>query len=503
MKKLLGIFMVFALMLFAAGLVACGGEDGGKSQSTTGPEANETPGETAPEDKSYKADYLPQADYGGYDFRMMAPASDAYDLVTAADVEEETGDTVNDAIYKRNRVIEERYNIKIRQVSVADYQALTNTFKKSTAAASDEFDLGMMISRDAWSTSLTGAVIPVDRLGYVDISQPWYSRDVNSEMSINGRLYFAYSDECLNMFEQTLCVLFNKQMSQDLALDNMYNLVKENKWTIDKFFELAKTAVLDMDGDGQMTDADRYGILSQSDMFYPCFWVSSGIKTIGKDENDLLVFVGDSAKLYDVLGKVYDNIWGGEKILFDVFSDKITSYTHSGGEDQRRVSSRQFEDNRGLFSVRHIGVIPTLRAMETDFGILPFPKYDGAQEKYYSRIIDGWLNCVPVTAQDTDRTSVIMEALAVESKNITIPAYFEVALNTKHARDDESQEMLDIIHANRTVDLGDTFYMDPVRNIYVGTLTSKKNDFASQVEKKTNAVNKVLAKANETAMGLD
>ena len=63
--------------------------------------------------------------------------------------------------------------------------------------------------------------------------------------------------------------------------------------------------------------------------------------------------------------------------------------------------------------------------------------------------------------------------------------------------------MLDIIHANRTMDLGDVFYMDPVREIYSGVLKAKKNDFASAVEKKTAAVEKVLAKANEAALELE
>jgi hypothetical protein len=490
------------LAVFTGFIAGCGGESpgGGKSGTTDLPDGETE--KTDAEPTRYTADYLPEKSYGGYEFRMVVLARGQFDFITDADIEEETGDTVNDAIYKRNRQIEEKYDIKFRQSSVPAYPDLTSTFKKSAAAGSDDFDLCMIISRDAWAQALTGTVVPVNNLPYLDISQPWYAHDVNSEITIGGKLYFAYSDECLNMFEQTLCVLFNKKLIEDFALDNMYNLVKENRWTIDKFFEMSKGIAVDMDGDGAMTDTDRYGILSQNDMFYPCFWVSSGIKTISKDEDDLLVFTGDSEKLYNVLDKAYQNLFGGEKIFFDAFSDKITSYQNQGGDDARRVSRMQFEDNLGLFYVACVGMIPTLRSMETDFGILPFPKYDESQEKYYSRVIDGWISCVPNFAPDLERTSIIMESLAVESRNHTIPAYFETALRTKHARDDESQGMLDIIHANRTMDLGDTFYMDPVRNIYSGVLNSKKDNFASAVEKATNTVNKALAKANEAAAAL-
>jgi len=452
----------------------------------------------------YAAAYLPDKTYGGYEFRIVVPEDGLYDVVTTAVVEEESGDTINDAIYQRNRVIEEKYDMVFRQISVADYPALKENFRKSTAAASDDFDLGMMIARDAWEIALTGAVVPVNRLPYLDISQPWYSQDVNSEISINGKLYFAYSDECLTMFEQTMCVLFNKKLVDDLSLDNMYNLVTDNKWTVDKFFDLARTAVADLDGDGIMTDIDRYGILMHNDLFYPCFWVSSGIKTVSKDADDLLIFTGQSEKLFGILEKVYQNIYGGEKIHFDIWRDKITSYTYvAGTEDQRKVSNMQFQDNKGLFLVHCIGAVSTLRAMDADFGILPFPKYDESQIKYYSRVADGWINCVPVTNSDLERTSIIMESLAVESKNITVPAYMETALRTKFMRDNDSAEMLDIIHADRTMDLGDVFYLFAVRNVYTSVLIEGKNNFASAVESKLNAINKELDKANETALALE
>ena len=496
-KKLFWVIVILAVFTgFTAG---CGGDSPDKSVS---PDAPADPQAGSPPDAEtqpvrYTADYLPAADYGGYEFRMVAPVGYENSESLLANVEEQTGDTITDAIYKRNRLIEEEYNIKFKQVDVNDYMALTSAFKNSTLAGSDDFDLCMMISRDAWAQALTGAVVPVGRLPYIDITQPWYSHDVNSEITINNKLYFAYSDECLNMFGSALCVLFNKKLVGDLALDNLYGLVQTGKWTADKFFGLAKAAAADLDGDGKMTEADRFGILSQCDTLFPCFWVSSGIKTVSKDAGDFLVFTGDNEKLYNILDKVFQNLFDGEKIYFDSFIERRFA------EEERVFTQKQFENDQGLFYVTGVGSVPALRAMETDFGIIPFPKYDEAQEKYYSRVIDGWIYCVPNYAPDLGRTSVIMEALAVESKNITVPAYFETALRTKYARDDESQEMLDIIHANRTMDLGDTFYMTPVRDIYMNVLNGKRNNFASAVERATNSVNRVLEKANEEAAALE
>ena len=501
-KSLISLILVLAI---AAGLFAgCGGGspssgNDGKSAAETDAADAETP-EDVPEGNAgktvYSAGYLPEVNYGGYEFRMVSATGYENPILFAA-VEEETGDTVADAVYKRNRIIEERYGIKFKQIGVAAWDNLTPLFQKSTKADTDDFDLCMMISRDAWAMALTGAVVPVNKLPHLNITQPWYAHDVNSHITINNKLYFAYSDECLHMFASALCIMFNKKLVEDFALENMYGLVNESKWTIDKFFELSKVAAADMDGDGIMTETDRYGILSQADMFYPCFWVSSGIKTVSKDSDDLLIFTGDGEKLYNVLDKIYQNVFGGDKIYFDSFTD------HAWADESRAFTRKQFENNLGLFLVAPVDNIPALRAMETDFGIIPFPKYDEAQEKYYSRVVDGWIYCVPSYAPNLERTSVVMEALAVESKNITVPAYMDTALRTKYARDDDSQDMLDIIHANRTMDLGDTFYMDPVRNIYVDVFRAKKDNFASAVEKKTSSVDKQLQKANDAALTLE
>jgi hypothetical protein len=501
MKKLLTL--LFAGVLVFISLFSCSdntSSDSTETTLTTTTALGQTV-ETAPDITTYHADYLPDIKYDGYEFRMVAPTTDV-NLITAADITEQVGDTVNDAIYERNRTIEEQYDILFKQIDVENYDALQKLFRSSVLAASDDFDLCMLISRDAWAISLEGAVLPVNKLPYIDLTQPWYSHDVNSEITIGGNLYFAYSDECLNMFEQTLAVMFNKQLADDYVTGNLYELVSTGKWTQDLMFTFAKTSVADLDGNGEMTDTDRYGIISQSDMLYPCYWVSAGIKTVGKDSDDYLIFTGQNEKLYTILTNAVNNLFGGEIIYFDVFNDQVPTHENTGGDDLRRVAKVMFSENLSLFYVQHIGMIPSMRGMETDFGIIPFPKYEESQDKYYSRVIDGWVNCVPVTTQDPSRTSVIMEALAIESRNITIPAYFDIALNTKFSRDVESLEMLNIIHTNRTMDIGDTFYMNPIRNAFADVMSKHQANFSSAIDSKLNSFNATLAKANETSMEL-
>jgi len=48
-------------------------------------------------------------------------------------------------------------------------------------------------------------------------------------------------------------------------IENLYNLVRENKWTIDKFYSIAKETAKDLNGDGKLGLDDVAGILSSND----------------------------------------------------------------------------------------------------------------------------------------------------------------------------------------------------------------------------------------------
>lgn len=103
-----------------------------------------------------------------------------------------------------------------------------------------------------------------------------------------------------------------------------------------------------------------------------------------------------------------------------------------------------------MFNVAGLVRVTVFRAMETDFGILPMPKFDKEQKEYFSIVSTGSANTIsiPVTA-DAERSGAVIEALSAESHYILTPAFYDTVLKTKAARDDDSADMLDIIFANR------------------------------------------------------
>jgi hypothetical protein len=90
-----------------------------------------------------------------------------------------------------------------------------------------------------------------------------------------------------------------------------------------------------------------------------------------------------------------------------------------------------------------------------------------------------------------------MEALACESKNYIIPAYYNTALLQKDIRDSESEEMLDMMYNNRLIDIGSTFWYDMIGAKYNDYLSKKNNAFASLTETLQEQVDLQLKKTIE------
>ena len=506
MMRIANITIVVILMLTVLfSVLACSKADNDNAENNKRPAKTADAGSSGPETEAKPERYtpdLPDIDFGGYEFLAIISTDNIYGPFTF-NVEEENGDTINDAVYKRNRLIEEKYNVVLKQREM-DLWALESTLKKSVTASSEDFDVCMQIDRYGYSLGYQGYILPAENLPYMDLSRPWYVRDVNESLSVGGKHYIIFSDECLNMYGLNLAICFNKSLVKDLGLESPYELVKSGKWTYDKFAEMCKAAAFDVDGNGVMTDADRYGVLSADNWIPSNFWVCAGIETVVKDGDGVLrLNLAGNTKLLDMLEKAREILFGGEKIYFSNGNDKTSTFsvreTTYGNTD---ISFQQFESNLGLFFSTLINTIPMMRSFEVDFGIIPFPKANENQERYYTRNGGGFPLMVPAHIENPERTSIIVEAVAAQSKNTTLPAYKEINLRTKYARDEESVEMLDMIFENSFMELGDVMFLDDISRLIVDEIRGKGN-FTSLFEKNEAKFQKVLDKVNDAAAGLN
>ena len=110
-----------------------------------------------------------------------------------------------------------------------------------------------------------------------------------------------------------------------------------------------------------------------------------------------------------------------------------------------------------LFLMTAVSDIVNLRESEVDLGLLPYPKYDAAQENYLSMDWGG-LAGVPASIQNPEMVGAVIELLAYYSGETVIPAYYDVLLAGKLARDEDSTKMLDILFDTITYEIGGNYF---------------------------------------------
>lgn len=414
-------------------------------------------------------DDVPEMDLGGYEFRILSQGySHAWHGVI--NIEEETGELVNDNIYLRNRVIEERFNIVMSETN--DISRLRN----SVRAGSDDYDFvtGWCDPMFGLFTEGLGHKFP-EYGAYIDLDKPYWDSGLTRALTFKDTILFPVGAIDITTYDLIHVLLFNKKMVTELELENPYNIVKNGNWTFDKYAEMVKTVTRDVDGNGIMDANDMYGLVSMVKYVLPCFWVGAGVETVARTNSGLPQFtLREDEKFATVIDKIYSITYDNSSWYRNTSDFNNYSETHD----------IIFMGNRALFFNNTFKMVEDIRSMETDFGIVPYPKFTEDQDKYYTRMEGCFPFIVPITVSEPENIGAIIEAMACESLNYVIPAYYEVSLKTKHARDEESAEMLDIIFSNRVIDLGDSIWCSKLRDGLFAQMFSKDDrNLTSRLEK--------------------
>jgi len=502
MKRFMALLL--AVLMISGVLLSCDAKksnvQGDDHQNIADPAADAQDAGPEATEAKILPDIPADVDYNGHIFTFLCHRDESDDWLVPEPREilaeiEETDEPVNDAVYKRNAMLKDKFNIDFKVVSIADERS---TLNKTVKSGDDAYDVVMIFNNNVPGTITSGLLTNVANLPYVDLNKPWWDPAVNS-MSVDHKNYLLAGDLLILDNEATNALIFNKDLMMQLGMALPYNSVKEGKWTMDAFNDCVKGASSDLNGDGKMTPKDdRWGFVCYRDTLHALL-VSGGGSLAVKDEDDLPYMDFTSQRNLAVIDKCMDIMYNKQDVL-NIQSDIADGGTNSA--NWLAAYHGAFEESRALFMWVRMRVVEKFRGMDANFGIIPMPKFDEAQDKYYSVVnpYTGVLLGIPKTAGDLERTSIVLEAMAAESRYTLQPAYYDVVLQRKFARDEESSEMLDIIFGanaamgERVYDIGAVYSFG---NVFIDFITlCNKNDrnIASYYDKRINAMNKDITK---------
>ena len=441
--------LLLALLTVAAVTASCG-EAGDTSVVTdAGSDTAAVTAETNERDL-IKENVPADADYAGYEFRIQSRDADHHHKELTA--EAENGETINDAVYRRNTAVEEKLNIKIVPIyeSEAPETNPIDILRKNVQSGDDYVDLALMHTIFGANLAADGLLLNWNDIEYVDFSKPWWNSNVTDELTVDGRVYLAVGDLCISAIDYAWSMVYNKQLAENYDLGDIYQLVVDGKWTVDTFNRMLGQASVDLNGDSKFDDQDQYGFTTHDNSAIVNWMFALDQKVTKTGADGLPELTLNTERMASIVEKVYDVLYSDNQTF--ICTD---SYNSSKNISHDIAVATMFSEGKSLFAAMRIYVIDNLRSMDANFGIIPFPKYDEAQDTYYTHV-DGHapLMGLPKTLTDTTRTGVIIECLNAESYRTCVPAMYDIVLTEKFSRDEMSVKMLDLILAGRTQNFG-------------------------------------------------
>lgn len=471
--KLFRITSALLAILTLASAASCGGGDTGDG-TTDAVSGETTAAVTEPAEPEF-IDGLGEYDFGGEDYNMLIRENRVQHLF----VEEAIGEVYNDAAFERNRKIEERFNINFTMQTLPDEGATWNKALGASVMANDgAYDVVMP---DYWWGCETGGYF-LNMLDYdsiMDFDQPWWTAGWNDNAEIYDQMYSAVGSLCIDIYANTIALFFSKDIVSRLDMESPYELVRNHTWTMEKMKEMSAQSSSDLNGDGVLDlSTDQYGMFfdrQSGRALFPSF----GWETSTKQADGSYAYEFWSEDFVELYNDVFDIIWNMESVSFN-------------GENAYNA----FKNNRLLFLAQGIGVAGNLRDMESDFGIVPYPLRDESQEDYVSYNFGTFYLAIPKSASDPEMSAVILEAMNAETYHTVKDAYYEINMKEKFSRDNDTQEMLDMIIDNLRFDF--TFVNEAATGSIVmyffGQIEAKNNHVASSYEKQQKSFQKKLDK---------
>ena len=443
-----------------------------------------------PEIDKYIYELSERADFSGQTFTWCGNEGQA------PEHEEETGDIRNDALYLRQRQLEETFGLVWNNFWPPDLgtgnQGVYDHVMQDVMAGTGAYDLvyGTTIAI-AQPLFLQNALSDLSGYQHVDLTREWWTPNLMDIYAIDGSIYFLNGAIVGSNYEDTYCIAFNKQIQEDYGIGDLYSLVYNNEWTFDKMIEIASVIPENKNSSSVYRFGDPNGIATM---------YAHGMTLSKFDENGLpYVEPAVPEELFDLAVK-FSAIYGDENICATSLGDAsrfresewcINKY---GYEDYNEM----FADNQFLFYFLTTGDAAWLRIHEVKFGILPVPKGDASQENYISYTGTwGASNVfVPKSAKNTELSDLMLEAMAALGYKYIKPAYYDKILKSRAMYDYESEGMIDIIFSTKVYDIidflavGGNINMDSdfVRTVR-GAIRESSSSFASKYKMQAKIVN--------------
>ena len=483
-KTIRALCLVLALLMMVSVFAACGNSvddttDTG-NQTTANTESVTDPVEDA------LAELRSEVDWGGNDFGIIY-VNDIGGYTEEVEAKPESGDTtgsgvINDAVFERNTLFEEYCNLNFVLIPTPN-PSIGGAIMAEVQTGTGDFHLATTTTDVAASNATSGYLYNYLDLD-IDFEQIWWDAGT-LEFALDGRVFFM--DGPFNIVDDdvTFVFMFNKELRAEYQIANPYDTVKSGDWTLEYFNSVVKELATE-NGDGKWDENDTYGF-STPGSIGNTFFYGAGLKYV-ENSRDM-----DAPEL--VLDKKMEQALNVLDIARSILQENNSTYVAAHGSEG--LSKEIFVQGRSLFYCEAASYLRGLNAsMEREYGVVPVPKYNKAQENYTTwRHGIGSTLSIPtsVGSGDMEQFAMVLETYTLLSQKYVRPAYYDTMLTTRNVQDVESSEMLDLIFLNRTYDMAMYFTQLGFNGLFEQAALNSGNTFASSYQANSKKFDRQIA----------
>lgn len=410
------------------------------------------------------------------------------------DADSNSGNTIEEAVYKRNLDTEKKYNVQITEI-IEDDAEPADIIRSYDLADDFCFDVIYGWGYKLYSFIPMGYFSDASSLPNTNMTENYWSPKTLDELSVSGKLYVFTNDITMNKLGWSNVIFFNPKIADDYSvyenIGNFYELVKNGKWTLDKYLEAVISVQTDVDGNNVINTNDIYGLIDGG-AIGDTLGISCGVDLVTKNSDSSLLLSFFSEKTQEIAEKVYD-VYSTDHVMN--YSELTMGADILDGMDIYQYSRSFFTKGHSLFMSGGLQLCYELRDME-EYGILPLPKYDENQESYITPVeATASMFALPVRNRtdvktaSPERTGTILEYMASRSEKKVMPVYLESIVPARYYDKDNILNMIDFIKDSASYDIGymlamsTDIYLTNISGIYTHTFHSPEKAITTYIGK--------------------
>ena len=336
-------------------------------------------------------------------------------------------------------VIEETFKCKVK---INFFWPSLENMQKKTASGDKVGDFVDMPADLMLQSAMAGYIRPLNEIEGINVNDARWIKGATKLSTMDNN---TWGVSCWYPPGVRSCVFYNR----DLVNEDMTKLVKDGKWTFDKFRELCKAATKDTNGDGVY---DTFGFGFADPDYAVLNFVEANGGGLAKVQNGKVVEAfSDSKTIYAL--DFYNQLINEDKVAN--VSENLRK--KDGGASDVDMDSL-FINGKMAFYVTESwkGVTIRQKADKLDYGILPLPKGPSASDYVSPAENYSPLFCITSTNKDLDKSVPVLNYLGKHfAESFADNSWMDdVAKDYFQSGDDDSLEMYQYILDRSMIDPG-------------------------------------------------